>query len=111
MSSSVEYFAVEVIDDGRGSAVRVVGELDMAVAGWLSAELDRAIEGCDGDVTVNLAAVTFVDSTGLSALLRAHAALVALGRRHVVDAPAPAATRIFELTGLQDTFYLGAESR
>ena len=76
----------------------------MAAAGLLTAELDRAIERFAGDVTVNLAAVTFVDSTGLSALLRARAALVALGRRFVVDAPAPAATRIFELTGLQDTF-------
>jgi anti-anti-sigma factor len=62
-------------------------------------------------VTVNLAGVTFMDSTGLIALLRAHAALITLDRRLVVDAPAPAATRIFELTGLQDTFQLASESR
>jgi anti-anti-sigma factor len=111
MSSSVEHFAVEFVDDGRGGMIRVVGELDMAAAGLLSAEVDRAIESSAGDVTVNLAAVTFLDSTGLSVLLRARAALVALGRRLVVDAPAPAATRIFELTGLQDTFQLATESR
>ena len=111
MSSAVEYFPVDFIDDDRGATIRAVGELDMATAGLLSAELDRAIERVAGDVTVNLAAVTFVDSTGLSALLRAHAALAALGRCLVVDSPAPAATRIVELTGLQDTFQLATESR
>jgi anti-sigma B factor antagonist len=109
VSSAVEHFAVEYIDDGFAVTIRAVGELDMAAAGLLSAEFDRAMESSAGDVTVNLSAVTFMDSTGLSALLRAHAALGALDRRLVVHAPAPAATRTFELTGLQDTFRLASE--
>jgi anti-anti-sigma factor len=111
MSSSVDHFAVEFVDDGRGGTIRVVGELDLAAAGLLSVEIDRAIDSSSGDVIVNLAAVTFLDSTGLSALLRAHSALVAVGRRLVLDAPPPAAIRIFELTGLQDTFQLATEPR
>jgi anti-anti-sigma factor len=75
VSSAVEHFAVEYIDDGFAVTIRAVGELDTAAAGLLSAEFDRAMESSAGDVTVNLSAVTFMDSTGLSALLRAHAAL------------------------------------
>jgi anti-anti-sigma factor len=111
MSGSVEDFAVEITDDGRGVMIRVVGDLDMATAELLGAELERAVDSFAGDVTVNLAAVTFLDSTGLIVLLRGYAALGALGRRLVVAAPARAVKHILELTGLQDTFQLAPEPR
>jgi len=44
--------------------VRVVGDVDMDTAGMLAAQLDRAVAGYPGDVTVDLAGVTFLDSTG-----------------------------------------------
>ena len=62
MSSTVDDFAVEFIDDGAGVTVRVVGDVDMATAGVLEAQLDRAVEGFAGDVTVDLTGVTFLDS-------------------------------------------------
>jgi anti-sigma B factor antagonist len=80
MSSTVDALAVEVIDDGLDVAIHVTGEVDMATAGLLEAQLERAVEGCAGAVTVNMAGVTFLDSTGLSVLLRARGALIALDR-------------------------------
>jgi STAS domain len=44
-----------------------------------------------GDVTVDLAGVTFLDSVGLCVLLRARTALAAIGRRLLLAAPARAA--------------------
>jgi anti-sigma B factor antagonist len=75
----------------------------------LAAQLERAVEGCVGAVTVNMAGVTFLDSTGLTVLLRARAALIAVDRDLVVTAPSRPTTRIFELTGLHDTFRLASE--
>ena len=109
MSSAVDDFAVEFIDDGCGVRVRVVGDLDMDTATVLASQLHRAVEGFAGDVTVDLAGVTFLDSVGLHALLRARTALDAVGRQLLLAAPARAATRIFELAGLQDTFRLASE--
>jgi anti-sigma B factor antagonist len=109
MSSIVDDFAVEFLDDGCDVTIRVVGEVDMATAGLLAAQLERAVEGCVGAVTVNMAGVTFLDSTGLTVLLRARAALIAVDRDLVVTAPSRPTTRIFELTGLHDTFRLASE--
>ena len=69
--------------------------------------MDLAVEGSAGDVTVDLAGVTFLDSMGLCVLLRARAALIALDRGLVVAGPSRAAARIFELAGLQDKFSSG----
>ena len=55
---------------------------------------------------MDLAGVTFLDSTGLCVLLQTRAALIALDRDLVVTAPSRSSMRIFELTGLHDTFRL-----
>ncbi|MER5373219.1 STAS domain-containing protein [Streptomyces sp. NPDC002553] len=50
-----------------GAAVlTVVGEIDMSNAG----ELDKAIASVDGPVVVDLTAVEYLDSAGLSVLFR-----------------------------------------
>jgi anti-anti-sigma factor len=109
MSSAVDDFAVELIDDGSGVTIRVVGDVDMDTASVLGAQLDRAVEGFPGEVTVDLAGVTFLDSMGLCVLLRARTALIALDRGLVVAGPSRAAARIFERAGLQHTFRLAGE--
>ena len=109
MSSTVDDFAVEFIDDGSGVTVLVVGDVDMDTARALATQLDRAVEGFAGDVTVDLAGVTFLDSTGLHVLLRARAALISLDRGLLLAGPSRAATRIFELAGLQDQFRLASK--
>ena len=67
----------------------------------------RRCAALTGDVTVDLADVTF---DRLCVLLRARTALDAVGRHLLLGGPARAATRIFELAGLQDTFRLATES-
>ena len=110
MTDPVDGFIVEFGADGSDVELRVVGDVDLGTVHVLAADLDRAIAGFAGTVTVNLGAVTFLDSTGLCALLRAHRALGAAGRSLVVAEPGPATTRIFGLTGLLDTFQLATES-
>jgi anti-anti-sigma factor len=110
MSSAVEDFAVEFIDDGDGVTVRVMGDVDMDTASKLAGQLHRAIDGFSGDVTVDMAGVTFLDSMGLHVLLRARTALDAVGRELVLAGPGRAATRIFELAGLQGKFRMTSDS-
>jgi anti-sigma B factor antagonist len=91
----VTYLTVERTAD---RTLVVSGELDMAS----EAELRRALEdliGTDGPVEVNLAAVTFIDSSGTRAIIDAAIALRDRGGLTVSD-PSATVVRVFELFGL-----------
>ena len=80
-----------------GAVVVVVqGEIDIATVGSLRA---RLADACEGDVTVDLRRVEFLDCLGLQLLLEQHERSAARGRRlDFVQGP-PAVRRVFELTG------------
>ena len=59
--------------DGTGTAVVVVsGDVDLGTAPDFEDELARAVEtGLDRGLVIDLTGVSFIDSTGLNALVRA----------------------------------------
>jgi anti-anti-sigma factor len=58
---------------GGDTVMRLDGELDMSGTFVLEPKLDElAAESVDGDVLFDLRGVTFIDSTGLAALVGAH---------------------------------------
>jgi anti-sigma B factor antagonist len=85
----------EVLNDGAG-VLRVVGELDIATAGRLAAHLEQ-----DGVSVIDLADVTFIDSSGLLVLVRA---VVSRQRSDglVLRAPTEATMRLLAMAGLTD---------
>ena len=91
---------VEVVVDGTDVHVTVVGEIDAASAAPLKRRLEEVIESTSGAVVLNMSGVSFIDSTGLSALLnlRQH-----LAERHrtltLRDVSAPT-RQLLKLTGL-----------
>jgi anti-sigma B factor antagonist len=95
------------IDSARiGRGVHVValgGEFDLHTAPRLDEALFSAIDEGAHRVLVDLAATTFVDSTVLGVLLRAHRRLNDRGGRLVVVSDDPRILRTIELTGLDRT--------
>jgi anti-anti-sigma factor len=84
--------------------IRVAGELDMATAPQLAFVLAR----CDDkEVCVDLAEVTFLDSSGLAVLSRAHRRAAQREGEFTVQNAAPNVRKIFEVTNL--TCLLGSE--
>lgn len=79
--------------------VQVEGELDLAVAGELDEVLDAAIAECDR-VLVGLQRCSFIDSSGIAVILRAHNRMEEEGHRLAVYAPADQVLRILSMTGL-----------
>jgi anti-sigma B factor antagonist len=76
------------------------GELDMATVPALEAALVRAREQAR-TVVVDLSAVTFIDSTGVSSILRADAESRADGfSLELVPGP-PTVQRVFALVGME----------
>ena len=103
-------FTVDFHPDGSGVTLAVIGELDLLTVGLLTAQLERAIDGFDGAVTLNMAGVTFLDSTALCALVRGPYRARCGGSSLVLAEPRRATTRLLELTGLLDTFPLAPGS-
>lgn len=65
-------FDVEVGGDSTCAIVIVRGELDIATAPQLVDALEAATTQSDNRIVVNLLATSFIDSTGLTTLFRAH---------------------------------------
>jgi anti-sigma B factor antagonist len=97
MSSAVLHVTVESLDDAR--LVRARGEVDMSSVGALEAQLSA-----DGPTTtlLDLSGISFMDSTGLHALLDATRAADEHGGRLFVVRPSPQVLRLFEVSGTLD---------
>jgi anti-anti-sigma factor len=85
-----------------GTRVVVRGELDLATA----PQLERALTGLTGDITVDCRDVSFVDSTALGVLVRAHNRLAEQQHRLVIEGLTTRCRRVFEVSGLDATLNL-----
>ena len=82
------------------------GELDLGTAAQLTATLDAAIRESRGAFVIDLCEVTFLDSSGVSVLVRARAVLGREERALLIVCPPGPARRIFELAGIADLLEL-----
>jgi len=86
--------------DGRRAVLALRGELDMASARRVEAEVERALAGGTEVVVLDLRELEFMDSSGLRAVLRADALARRDGwRLAVVDGREPV-RRVFAITGM-----------
>lgn len=93
-------FVVLTSPCGTTTTVSVSGELDLATVRHLEAALHQAFVAPPETLVLDLGDATFVDSTGVQAVLRLDRRAQATGVRLViVPAPAPI-QRVFELCGI-----------
>jgi anti-anti-sigma factor len=78
------------------------GDFDVATVPHYRALLRRAINVSDADVLVDCTQMTFIDSTGITALLEAHRLLTERGRHLLVANVKPRLRRPFEILGVED---------
>jgi anti-anti-sigma factor len=87
---------IDRTDEPRG--FRLAGELDMAGEPPFTEALAPEI-GREGDLTLDLSALTFIDSTGIQALIKTAENLRDHGRL-ILYAPGKTVRRVFELMRL-----------
>ncbi len=89
--------------DSQSCVVCVEGELDLATAPRLKKALGEMLRAGFAQLVVDLAQVTFMDSTALGVLIGANRSLD-VGSRLAIVCTDPNVLRIFELSGLDGTF-------
>jgi anti-anti-sigma factor len=83
------------------------GEVDMATVGTLVDTIATVLEQeCPRHVDVNLAEVTFMDSSGINSLVKCRTAAVEAGCGFSVSRPQPIVHRLLAVTGLLEVFGL-----
>ncbi len=93
---------IDVVECDGSRILRVEGEIDIASAPLLEAELERA-QGSDAEtIVVDLDEVDFIDSTGLHVLIRHSALSSQNGGRLRLTEGSKQVQRLFRLTGTTD---------
>jgi anti-anti-sigma factor len=93
---------VRLTSDARGVVVTLEGELDLET----TPEFDRQLAAIDKTqltrLLIDLGGVEFMDSTGLSSIIRAHSVAESNGHVLVLRRGSNQVRRLFELTGVDD---------
>jgi anti-sigma B factor antagonist len=104
-------FGSETSRTNGQAVVRVKGEVDIYTAPQLWETLDAAIAGAPHELVVDLSEVTFLDSSGLSVLVRAHKRLRPVDATVVVRGASEQAYMAIELTKLNTLFRVEAPTK
>jgi len=100
----------EVTTSRHGDVVTVTasGEIDLLAAPALRTALLDAAQSGVPEVALNLAAASFIDSTGLSVIVQAWRRLDAEGRHLMVASASAPVARVITISGLTDLLGLDA---
>jgi anti-sigma B factor antagonist len=94
------HFKTEVRREGRATIIGLSGELDLASSAELQEELDR-VAGAEV-LILDLRDLEFIDSTGLSVLVKAHQDAQESGREFGLVKGGAQVQRLLTLTGLAE---------
>jgi anti-anti-sigma factor len=101
-SSQVALLRVDVRHEGPEATITIEGELDYSTAQQFRTCILEVLDTKPRWITVDAHAVGYVDSSGLSALLRAHGLAFVDQVAFRVRDPSPQLRRLVETTGTND---------
>ncbi len=102
MPRHVEPFTCEVRQEQDLVVIAPRGELDMATVGAVEQELRRQLDSGCRSLVLDLAGLSFMDSTGLHLVARWSAEASRDGFAFQLEPGSPAVQRVFELAGMTD---------
>jgi anti-anti-sigma factor len=91
---------LEIEENDEPRTFRLIGEMDISNAETLAAVLEKKADG-EGDITLDLSELTFIDSSGIRVLLRAMDRLDGKGRLLLVS-PTDSVRHVLSLMGLEE---------
>lgn len=107
-ATAMENFSLRTSHDGPRSIVAVAGEIDLAVADLLWAELDPHITA-GRTVVLDCTDVQFIDSIGLRILIMAARKAEAVEAGFRLSQPTAVVLRLLDLAGVGEVFGIDAD--
>ena len=104
-------FGTQASRSNGQAVVRVQGEVDLYTAPQLWETLDAAIAGTPHELVIDLSDVSFLDSSGLSVLLRAHKRLRPIDGTVVIRGAADQVFMTLDVTKLTSVLAVEAPAR
>lgn len=105
MSPVIPHFELSEEDSPTGThVINVRGEIHVQTAPRFARRLSDAIDKGKTAIVLDLTAVEFIDSTGLSVLLGGLRQVVQAQGRMALVCANPTVLRLFEITSLDETF-------
>jgi anti-anti-sigma factor len=95
---------VTICSSDQHALVRLFGGLDLDSAPLLTVELEQLAQEKVRHVALDLSALEFMDSIGLSLLLGEHRRVESMGGELIIFAPTPQVRSLFEAAGLSELF-------
>jgi anti-sigma B factor antagonist len=101
--SDSQFFHGSVQWSPESPTMMLIGEIDIASVPEMRRHLACIVAADEAaDLTIDLAMVTFLDSTGLSFLVTTHKSLASKGGRLTIVRATPRIRSLFEITGLNE---------
>jgi anti-anti-sigma factor len=102
VTSSEQLLIIDADSDGNGRVVlQLAGEIDPHSVGALTdAVAPYLVDDAVAELVLDLAGVSFIDSSGLRAIIAADSALVSRDAALVLRSPSEATRRLLEMTDL-----------
>ena len=107
----METFRTESSRSNGQAVVRVHGEIDVYTAPQLWETIDAAIAGTPHELVIDLSDVTFLDSSGLAVLVRAHKRLRPIAGTVVIRGAAEQVYMTLDVTKLTSVLTVDAPAR
>lgn len=104
MYAEIEPFHIDVSERADPTLVTLRGELDLATQGEFRARLIDLLVSGRTDLVVDLSALTFLDSTGIGALIGIRRRAHALQGSLTLVCPTASVMKLFTIAGLEKVF-------
>jgi anti-sigma B factor antagonist len=95
-------FEIESTNDGSNGRVTLTGELDIATVPRVQQAVDAMLAAGVSQITIDLAGVGFVDSSGLRLFIVLDQRATSEGWTLALTRPTPQALTVFRVSGVED---------
>lgn len=99
----------DIVNGGVVASLRVAGEVDLSTVAIFDEAISASVENAHDPLRIDLSGVTFMDSSGLNALIRARNTLEERGVKLVISGVSDQVRHLLEISGLATAFVIAPE--
>ncbi|HEY2791817.1 MAG TPA: STAS domain-containing protein [Micromonosporaceae bacterium] len=97
-----DHYAISTVAEAGGVRIQLAGDIDLVAVPAIASEIDSALTGDASAIRIDLSKVTFIDSSGIGALLTGLHRATEAGRAYTAAGAHGLAERVLTIAGVAD---------